>query len=416
MSGNIVHVIKRDRSIVVFDAKKITEAIIKSMGDSPDELVAEKITRKVLRKLKSWENDTPHVDQIHILVENSLMDAKLHDAARSYITYRDANKPDIFRKRVEVEPSEYPQFAPYKEAVHKSFWTFKHLNYESDIQDMKVTMTPEQVAVATKAMLAISQIEVAVKVFWGTIHTKMPKPEVAAVGFTFADSEVRHEDAYKELIKLLGFHGQFKSLADVPCMAKRIKYLDKVNANMRATDNRDFFEAIILFSIFVENVSLFSQFLILMSYRKHLGKLKGISNAVEATSKEEIIHAEFGFELIKTIKKENPTWFDEDLIEYIKDISQEAVEAEMEVVDWIFETGDLDFMPKATVKEYIKYRTNNSLVRIGVDPIFECDENVTDEVEWFEDELIASKLIDFFHTDDTKYAQGNKSFTAKDLF
>ena len=31
--------------------------------------------------------------------------------------------------------------------------------------------------------------------------------------------------------------------------------------------------------------------------------LKGISNAVEATSKEENIHAEFGFDLVNLIKK-----------------------------------------------------------------------------------------------------------------
>ena len=47
-------------------------------------------------------------------------------------------------------------------------------------------------------MLAISQIEVAVKSFWGDIYHKIPKPEVGAVGATFAEreSEVRHTDAY----------------------------------------------------------------------------------------------------------------------------------------------------------------------------------------------------------------------------
>ena len=43
-------------------------------------------------------------------------------------------------------------------------------------------------------MLAISQIEVAVKSFWGEIFiSKMPKPEIGSVGATFAESEVRHQ-------------------------------------------------------------------------------------------------------------------------------------------------------------------------------------------------------------------------------
>ena len=34
-------------------------------------------------------------------------------------------------------------------------------------------------------MLAISQIEVAVKTFWGDIYKRMPKPEIGNVGATF---------------------------------------------------------------------------------------------------------------------------------------------------------------------------------------------------------------------------------------
>ena len=37
--------------------------------------------------------------------------------------------------------------------------------------------------------------------------------------------------------------------------------------------------------------------------------LKGISNVVEATSKEEQIHGDFGIDLIKILQKENPEWF-----------------------------------------------------------------------------------------------------------
>lgn len=36
-----------------------------------------------------------------------------------------------------------------------------------------------------------------------------------------------------------------------------------------------------------KHVSLFSQFLVIMSFNKHRDLFKGISNAVEATSKEE---------------------------------------------------------------------------------------------------------------------------------
>ena len=58
---------------------------------------------------------------------------------------------------------------------------------------------------------------------------------------------------------------------------------------------------LLLFSLFIEHVSLFSQFLIMMSFNKELNLLKGISNVVEATSKEEEIHGNFGAEIINII-------------------------------------------------------------------------------------------------------------------
>jgi len=54
-----------------------------------------------------------------------------------------------------------------------------------------------------------------------------------------------------------------------------------------------FLHSIIAFTLFVENVSLFSQFLVLMSINKHKGYLKGMSNGIMASSKEEAIHSMF---------------------------------------------------------------------------------------------------------------------------
>ena len=61
-------------------------------------------------------------------------------------------------------------------------------------------------------MLAISHIEVAVKSFWGDLYHRIPKPEIGSVGSTFAESEVRHADAYSHLLEILGLNSEFKEL------------------------------------------------------------------------------------------------------------------------------------------------------------------------------------------------------------
>lgn len=168
--------------------------------------------------------------------------------------------------------------------------------------------------------------------------------------------------------------------------------------------------------MFVENTSLFSQFLIMMAFNKHKNMLKGISNAVEATSKEEDIHGRFGFELINIIKEENPGWFNDTIKAEIIDACMEAYEAEMGVVDWIYGDADLDFLPKDLVKEFVKDRFNQSMRAIGLNDVFETDRELLKQTAWFVEETLNTKNIDFFVKRSVAYSKKLKSFTEDDLF
>ena len=414
------NVIKRNGDIVPFDDNKIINAILKAMDnvDNTDETKAKEITKRVVDRLFDGveESYVPNVDQIHDIVENTLMNTKLNDVAKAYILHRDKTRPDIFRKRRNLKPYEYPQLNEYVDAIRHSYWVHTEFNFTSDIQDFKVNLTPVEKTAVTRAMLAISQIEVAVKTFWGDIYKKMPKPEIGNVGATFAESEVRHADAYSNLIKVLGLNSEFETMMEVPAIRKRIKYLERTIANGRSLENREYFESIILFSMFIENVSLFSQFLVMLSFNKHKNSLKGISNAVEATSKEEDIHAKFGFDLVNTIKSENPTWWTEELQEDIVDATIDAFDAELGVIDWIFEDGDLDFLSRDETIEFVKDRFNRSLKAIGIEPIFTINERLLESTEWFDDEILTTKHTDFFNKRSINYSKKSKSITADDLF
>jgi len=412
-------VIKRGGETETFELEKVQNSILKAMEaiDRVDEEVAEKVARTVQRSLFKYEHiTTVTVDEIGDVVENKLMDVGLNNVAKEYILYRSKNKPNIFKKRVNLKPYEYPQLVEYVDAIRHSYWVHTEFNFTSDIQDFKVHLNEKERTAVERAMLAISQIEIAVKTFWGDIYKKMPKPEIGNVGATFAESEVRHADAYSNLIQVLGLNNEFENLMEVPAIRRRIKYLEKSISGARSTENRDYFESVILFSMFIENVSLFSQFLVMLSFNKHKNVLKGISNAVEATSKEENIHAEFGFDLVNTIKAENPDWWNDELVEDIVDATLDAYDAEAEIVDWMFEKGDLDFLTKEQTLEFIKDRFNRSLKAIGIDSVFSIDESLLETTEWFDDEILTTKHTDFFNKRSINYSKKQKSITSDDLF
>lgn len=321
---------------------------------------------------------------------------------------------DLFSKRVNLKPYEYPDLLEYVDAIRHSYWVHTEFNYSSDIQDLKVNLSSEEAAIIKKAMLAIAQIEVSVKTFWAKLYDWFPKPELQAVGVTFAESEVRHADAYSNLLELVGLNDEFEKLLNEPAIIRRIKYFDKMNDKIK--DNKEFFRKVVLFSMFIENVSLFSQFLIMMSFNKYKNALKGISNAVEATSKEEDIHARFGFEIVNLIKEEHPDWWTKDIQKQLYADTQEAYEAEMGIVDWIYDGFDLEFLPKRVVKEFVKDRFNQSLKAIGLEPMFETEIEALKETAWFVEETLSTKNIDFFVKRSTAYSKKMQSFTEDDLF
>ena len=323
---------------------------------------------------------------------------------------------NIFKPRVNILPYEYPQLLAYKDAIRHSYWIDTEFNFTEDIQDFKVTITAEERDVIKKTMLAIAQIEVNVKTFWGDLYKRMPVTEVGDVGFTFAESEVRHKDAYARLLRILGLEKEFQTVVNEPAIAGRIKYLKKYLDGTRSRDDKMYTKSVLLFSLFIEHVSLFSQFLIMMSFNKEMNVFKGISNVVEATSKEEDIHGNFGAEIINIIKKENPEWFDEEFEELIYSACKKAYTAECGILDWIFEKGELKFLSKETIQNFIKNRFNNSLEKIGMKSIFDVDSELLKSTEWFDIEILGTKEGDFFYKKSVDYNKKSKSITEDDLF
>lgn len=428
----ITTIVKRNGAPEPFKLSKISDAVYKAFqatnsGTRDD---ADKVAELVLRKMsfacqhssdeRICHNGVPTVEGVQDLVELSLMELRYMDAAKAYILYRAERSKErerrIFKKRSNLKPYEYPELIDYVKAVRHSYWVHTEFNYTGDVQDFKVNVNAVERSALKNALLAIAQIEVAVKTFWGDIYKRMPKPEIGAVGFTFAESEVRHMDAYSHLLEILGLNDEFKKISNIPSISSRMAYLDKVILRGRTSDDKEYAQAILLFSLFIEHVSLFSQFLIIMSFNKHKNLFKGISNAVEATSKEEQIHGLFGADIINILRKEHSDWFDANNERLVYQICEEAYEAENNIIDWIYEAGDLPHMPKAAVKEFVKKRFNDSLQRVGFKKLYDIDQKLVDTTRWFDDEVIATKHVDFFDKRSINYNKRQASVTSADLF
>lgn len=202
----------------------------------------------------------------------------------------------------------------------------------------------------------------------------------------------------------------------VPEIRARIEYLNEALQFTKTDDHKKYVASLLLFSILIENVSLFSQFAIVLSFTRFSGLMKKVSNIIAWTSVDEQMHANAGLFLIHRIKQEHPEFFDEDNTAFIYDMVYKSLEMEEKILDWIYAEGALPKVPKQDLLDFMKLRVNESLAKLGMKKPFEVITNGRRPLMWFEEEVFAMDLPDFFDRKDTGYSKHHEPINEFSIF
>ena len=322
----------------------------------------------------------------------------------------------IFEEQQSRKPNLYPWTEQFIESMHNGFWTDKEFSFTSDVQQFKTELDDQQREIIVRTLSAVGQIEVAVKTFWAKLGENLPHPALQDLGYVMANTEVIHNNAYERLLTVLDMEDVFEENLKLDFIQGRVSYLRKYTHKFYKSSKKQYLYALTLFTLFVENVSLFSQFYIINWFARYKNVLKDTDQQVKYTRNEENIHALVGMKIINTIREESPELFDEELEERIRGEAVDAFTAESKIVDWMINGIDEPGLNATIVKEFIKNRINSSLDQIGFEPVFEVDDSLLESTMWFEEELLGNNMTDFFHSRPVEYSKKSQSFDEDDLF
>ncbi len=322
----------------------------------------------------------------------------------------------IFVEQLSRKPNLYPWTEQFIESMHNGFWTDKEFSFQSDVQQYKTELTEQEQEIVARTLSAIGQIEVAVKTFWAKLGENLPHPALQDLGYVMANTEVIHNNAYERLLSVLDMEDIFEENLKLDFIEGRVKYLRKYTHKFYSDSKKQYLYALTLFTLFVENVSLFSQFYIINHFARFKNVLKDTDQQVKYTRNEENIHALVGMKIINTIREESPELFDIELEERIAHEAVCAYKAEAQIVDWMLNGINEPSLNPAIVKEFIKNRINSSLEQIGFDSVFDIDKSLVEPTMWFEEELLGNNMTDFFHSRPVEYSKKSQSFDEDDLF
>ena len=315
----------------------------------------------------------------------------------------------IFDNRLNYKPFEYPEILQFVDSMNQTFWVHKEVEFTADIQDFKSNLSEKEKEVVKRSLLSIAQVEVAVKTFWGDLYKYLPKPEFNGLGATFSESEFRHSEAYSRLLEVLGYNNEFEGLMEVPIFKKKLELFEK-----HFGKDISFVQKLLFFVIVIENTSLFSQFANILSFTRFKGYMKNTANIIAWTSVDEQTHANAGVYILNKIFEEYPEerYSQEHLEEVIKDY----VAYESELLDWIYEKGQLSFYTKEDMLNFMKYRVDTAITHLNYNKIYNITGEQYSTMKWFDEDVFANELDDFFAKRPTAYTKHDKSITENDLF
>jgi ribonucleoside-diphosphate reductase beta chain len=167
----------------------------------------------------------------------------------------------------------------------------------------------------------------------------------------------------------------FAAVENIPSIKAKaefcFKWIDSIeNLHELRTkeDRRQFLLNLICFAACIEGLFFFAAFAYVYFLRSK-GLLHGLAAGTNWVFRDESAHMNFAFEVVKTVRKEEPELFDDALRARIAEMLDEAVDCEMRFAEDIL-SGGVVGLSVADMRQYLEFIADQRLVMLGLPKIY----------------------------------------------
>jgi ribonucleoside-diphosphate reductase beta chain len=275
-----------------------------------------------------------------------------------------------------LRPMRYPQFYDrFRDAI-KNTWTVEEVDLHADLADLKRLSPAERHLVSRLvAFFATGDTIVSNNLVLNLYqHVNCPEgrlylsrqlfEEAVHVQFylTLLDTYVPDEAERSAAFAAIENIGSIKRKADF-CF----KWIDSVFGlrELRTReDRRAFLLNLICFAACIEGLFFYGAFAYVYFLRSR-GLLHGLASGTNWVFRDESMHMAFAFDVVKTVREEEPGLFDSAMEAQVSDMLAEAVECEVEFAEDLLESG-VAGLPLDAMRQYLEHVADRRLVQLGI--------------------------------------------------
>ncbi len=318
-----------------------------------------------------------------------------------------------------LRPMRYPHFYDrYRDAI-KNTWTVEEVDLHSDLKDLARLSDAERHLVSRLvAFFATGDTIVANNLVLNLYqHINSPEgrlylsrqlfEEAVHVQFyltlldTYVPDEVERHEAFAAVDNI----ASIKAKADF-CF----RWIDSV-FDLQELETKEhrrrFLLNLICFAAVIEGLFFYGAFAYVYFLRSR-GLLNGLASGTNWVFRDESAHMAFAFEVIDTVRAEQPELFDDGFAEQVRQMVGEAVDVETAFAEDMLSEG-VPGLSVADTRRYLEYVADQRLVRLGLPKAF----GATNPFAFMELQDV-SELANFFERTVSAYQVGIEGTVAFD--
>lgn len=319
---------------------------------------------------------------------------------QTFVTTGEGKATGLLAPRTAFRPFEYPHFYEYFQKQNQAHWLPTEVPMESDIADYRFRLSPEEGNLIIQILRFFTQGDIEVNNNYNqNLIPAFPKPEVKMMLSAFAAMESVHVWAYSYLNDSLGLpEKEYTAFLEYESMKAKYDYIQNFDVHNVEQLARN----LAIFGGFMEGVSLFASFAILMNFPR-MGKMKGVGQIVTWSIRDESLHSKGVCNLFRDLIAEHRYLWTEEFRKTLYNACEDMVKLEDSFIDTCFSMGDVPGLKASEVKQYIRYIADRRLHDLGLDSMY----NVTNPLEWLDVMINAKEHANFFEARATEYSKGS---------
>lgn len=303
----------------------------------------------------------------------------------------------------------YPQFYDMYIAAIKNTWSVGEVDFSIDVMDLRNKVTPSERHMIQRlvAFFATGDAIVSDNLVIN-LYTNINSPEARMYLSRQLFEEAQHIQFYLTLLDTYITNEDeraqaFSAIENIPSIKLKADFCERWMAKSLEGNltKHDFLLTLICFASCVEGLFFYGAFAYVYFMRSK-GLLPGLAAGTNWVFRDESCHMGFAYEVVDTIRKENPEMFDNELATSVSLMIEDAIFCESAFAEDVL-VGGIAGLSLADMKQYLKYVGDQRLTRLGYSKAY----NVSNPFAFMEAQDI-QELSNFFERRSTAY-QSNVS-------